>query len=123
MPIEHYGNWTGFAQVYLEDSYVLEIMETKDTLEFDMELVLREGHPAYTVPGAEEQYCYKRGKVVFRGVRDVSWHERKDVVSWDARGERDLGNIDVLCLDEGWFRLQGDWGRVRLHATEVGLEL
>jgi hypothetical protein len=123
MSIEHYGKWPELAQVYLEDSFVLEIKETADTLTFDAELVLREGHPAYRVPTKDKQYCYKRGRLIFSGARDVTWHQRKDVKSWDATGEHDMGNIDLLYRDNGWYNLQGDWGKVQLHAERVYVEL
>ena len=122
MLVEDYGRWPELEQFYLEDSFVLEIKETTDTLTFHMELVLREGHPAYRAPSRNQQYCYKRGKLIFSGVRDITWYERKDVKSWDAAGEHDMGNIDAFYRDDGWFKLQGDWGSVRLHADHVHVE-
>ncbi|WP_153520424.1 hypothetical protein [Pseudomonas aeruginosa] len=54
----NYYDETCFANIYLEDSYVLAIEESVSTLSFAMELVLLESHPLYVKPAAGEAYCY-----------------------------------------------------------------
>jgi len=119
MTAQPYWELSGLEQVYLEDSYVLSIEEDADTVRFRMEFVLREEHPAFEPPEPEARYCYRRGELTFVGARDIIWQERREVVSWDARGEHDLGNIDTLTLDGGWYMAEGDWGRIKLHADRV----
>jgi hypothetical protein len=122
MYVDDCSKWPELQQYYLEDSFVLDIKDVKDSLIFEMELVLREEHPAYRAPSQDAQYCYSRGRLVFSGAKDVTWTEKKYVNSWDATGEHDWGNIDVLRSDDGWFKLQGDWGAVQLHAQRVYVE-
>ena len=118
-----YWDWAGLGEVYLEDSFVLDIEESAGELRFRMEIVLREGHPAFKDPPALEQYCFAPGTLVFHGTKDILWSERNEVKSVDAAGESDLGNIDQLYLEEGRYHLKGDWGVVMLSAEAVELLL
>lgn len=123
MTAQPYWDLAGLDQLYLEDSYVLGIEEEAGTVRFQMEFVLREGHPAFQPPGPDQQYCYRRGELTFVGANDIVWQERREVVSWDARGEHDLGNIDALYLENGWYRAEGDWGSIKLHADRVEVNI
>lgn len=118
-----YSDWPVLREVYLENSYVLEITEGKGDLVFRMEFVLREGHPKYRVPQPDEQYCYERGELTFQGVSELRRLERNDVLSFDATGERDLGNIDQLYYEDGGYTASGDWGRVTFVAQNVVAEI
>jgi hypothetical protein len=118
-----YGNWSVLRELYLEDSYVLEIIEGTRDLTFRMEFVLREGHPRYRAPKPNEQYCYERGELTFQDVSELRWLERNDVLSFDATGERDLGNIDQLYREDGRYTASGDWGRVTFRARNVVAQL
>lgn len=118
-----YGNWPALSELYLEDSYVLEILESPSCLIFQMEFVLREGHPKYRAPKQDEQYCYERGKLIFQGIRALRWLERTEVLSFDAKGEHDLGNIDQLYQENGWYMASGDWGEVTFMAQNIEVEM
>lgn len=118
-----YWDWAGFGEVYLEDSFVLDIEESAGELRFRMEVVLREGHPAFKDPPPHEQYCFAPGTLAFRGAKDILWSERNEVKSVDASGESDLGNIDQLYLEKGRYHLSGDWGRLALYSEGVELVL
>ena len=56
---------------------------------------------------------------MFVGASDVEWQERREVRSWDAAGERDMGNVDALYRAGDWLMMQGDWGRVQLRARAI----
>lgn len=118
-----YWEWPALQEIYLEDSYVLDIREMPGEMTLRMEFVLRPGHPRYHAPRGDEQYCYERGKLTFRGARDIRWLERNEVRSFDATGEKDLGNIDVLHRENGRFQASGDWGRVSFIADDVAVDL
>lgn len=118
-----YWEWPALEHYYLEDSYVLSIRERACSLRLDMEFVLRETHPEYRVPDAEKQYCYRRGRLVFGNPREVRWLERRDVKSSDATGDSDLGNVDTLCIEDGKFKLSGDWGSLELVADALQAQL
>lgn len=119
---KQYWEYSALAQIYLEDSFVLGIDEGPGALTFEMEFVLREGHPLYAPPARDENYCYRHGALIFRGVTETVWRKRQPAISRDARGESDMGNIDTLWHDSDWFLLEGDWGSVRLRAADVHVE-
>lgn len=118
-----YSEWSALEHFYLEDSYVLEIVERPTELVFRMEFVLREGHSRYRAPAENYQYCYARGELMFRGTADIGWRERRDVTSFDATGEPDLGNMDLLYQEDGRFVASGDWGQVSFFAAEIVVTL
>jgi len=111
----HYSKLTGFDHLYLEDSYVLEILEEAAEVRFEMEFVLTEQHPDFQLPRAGEQYCYRRGTIWFPKVAEVAELLRQDVRSQDATGETDMGNIDSFEWCGGRYRLEGDWGRLDIR--------
>ena len=100
--------------LYLEDSYVLAIDDKPGRVVFKLDAVLTPEHPAYTSPPPDEQYCYRKGELVFDGVTAVDWLERSYRTSTDATGEEDLGNIDSLIVEGGAFHLEGDWGVAKI---------
>jgi len=102
------------ANVYLEDSYVLAIEEGVSTLSFTLDLVLLESHPLYEKPTADEQYCYRNARIHFCQTQHVHWHARSALVSTDADGKADLGNVDTFMKDGPTYHLTGDWGAVSI---------
>ncbi len=64
-----YWRLGGLEDVYLEDSWVLDIVARPGTVRFDMDFVLRESHGSYHAPTPGEQYCYKRGRLLFFDVK------------------------------------------------------
>lgn len=111
-----YFEWVGFKDLYLEDSFVLGIDEKEGEIKFKMEFVLREKHPLYNQPKQGEEYCYKKGSIIFEGVRSIEWLERNDTYFIDASGEEDYGNIDIFELKGSAYFLSGDWGRLKLES-------
>lgn len=47
------------AHVYLEDSWVLEMLPSTNGIAFRLEAVLTPDHPLYAAPGPGEQHCYR----------------------------------------------------------------
>ncbi len=112
------------ADVNLEDSYVLDIIQTGDTqFRFVLDLVLTETHPAYTPPAPDQQYCYHLGELVFHGVRHIHWLRHTLHAYHDASGAVDYGNIDRLYARNGTFFVEGDWGAVAITADRVQVQL
>lgn len=122
-PVIDYTALPGVAGVYLEDSYVLEISESRDRLVFDLDAVLTPEHAAYHPPRPGEQYCYAHARLVFPDVELVEWVTRSACCFTDATGEVDLGNIDTLTVDGNLFAVAGDWGIVRIQSTPPRIEL
>lgn len=103
----------GLRDVYLERSIVLGLDETPGIVRFRMEFALRETHPAYAAPVPGEQYCYRRGHLIFSGPRSVHWNEPAPEAIADPNGEVGYGNIDVLLeTARGTYLVEGDWGNV-----------
>ncbi|MGA9873883.1 MAG: hypothetical protein WBQ44_22430 [Rhodococcus sp. (in: high G+C Gram-positive bacteria)] len=114
-----YSQLKGLADVYLEDSYVLSILEAPGELAFALDAVLTPESPRYQPPKPDEQYCYALGRLVFAQVTASTWVYRSTQQYTDAAGDVDLGNIDFLSFDQGVYVAEGDWGRVEIHsATE-----
>ena len=99
------------SHVYLEDSFVLEIVDGPGVLAFRVEAVLTPGRPRYRPAPPGEQHCYADAWLTFSDVLEVRWIRRVDVVSYDATGESELGNIDYLRLADGRRPMAG-WRRL-----------
>ncbi|MCA1702135.1 MAG: hypothetical protein LC808_02240 [Actinobacteria bacterium] len=117
MADQDYSAVRDLAGIYLEDSYVLDIVEELPWFKFKIEAVLTPNHPHYRAPGPDEQYCYATGWLVFADISHVEW-ERKSLRKYiDAEGEEDMGNIDFLRhYSDHWYG-GGDWGEVRMFTT------
>lgn len=113
-----YTKFPDLADIYLEDSYVLEIVEDPEQLTFKLDAVLTPNNPSYQRPRPGEQYCYRTGRLVFPDAVCVAWLEQTGQRFTDAIGEHDLGNVDALTRDGKFFLVEGDWGRVRIQSSE-----
>ncbi|MFB1295706.1 hypothetical protein ACAG24_009340 [Mycobacterium sp. pW049] len=111
------------AGVYLEDSYVLEIIECRDRLVFNLDAVLTPEHPAYHSPLPGEHYCYTAASLVFPDVGHVEWVNRSACRFTDATGAMDLGNIDSLTVEGNLYAVEGDWGMVRIQSSPPRIDL
>lgn len=118
-----YSKLPGLAGVYLEDSYVLEIVETPRQIVFKLDAVLTPESPAYHPPRPDEHYCYAAADLVFVDIAAVDWIRRTERHFTDAAGEEDLGNIDILQPEGDSFVVEGDWGRVRIVGPQPIVEL
>ncbi|MBP1677380.1 MAG: hypothetical protein H6Q20_1939 [Bacteroidetes bacterium] len=120
--MENYFEWKHFNDIYLEDSYVLEIIESDTNLVFKMELVLLENNPLYTTPLPNEQYCYYLGKIEFRETDILMWIDKNKISpSIDLNNEIDYGNIDALYKEGDIYFIEGDFGKISLRCKELSL--
>ena len=110
--VRSYDELPGFEDVYLEDSWVLGVVESADGLRLDLDLVLREQHPKRTPPKPDEMHCYVSAAVVFASPRHVEWTKQPDRPAGDASGELDWGNIDSFEWDGSSHALEGGWDAV-----------
>lgn len=118
MARREYYELNEFENIYLEDSYVLGVLEKDDAIEFEVDMVLTEKHPLYEIRPGNEQYCYRKAKIIFSEVQDVEWNEKRMEKFTDATGEVDYGNIDELYFENGTYYLVGDWGRVKIKSKQ-----
>ena len=120
--MSRYYEWDKFKNIYLEDSFVLRIEESEKEISFTVEAVLTEEHPRYSPPREAEQYCYKRARIVFKGLKNIKWLERNSKPFTDADGNEDYGNIDSFELSSEGYHLLGDWGDVIICSEAPNLE-
>lgn len=116
----HYFEHEALNGIYLEDSYVLGISASRGLLTIEGEFVLTEEHPYFTADHPGESYCYRRGIMVFEGVTSLIWTEQLEAApSKDPDGSIDYGNIDSLTVEGNNYLLEGDLGKIDLHAGSV----
>ena len=108
--------------IYLEDSFVLAVKASPGSVEFDMDVVLRESHPDYIPPKADEQYCYRRASLRFVGITGISLRMESIQKSRDANGELDYGGIDSFETDDSGFLVRGDFGSVTIQGGTFSLD-
>jgi hypothetical protein len=117
--VNDYWHLPGFNDVYLEDSWVLNVLVDPALVRFTLNLVLRESHPLYNPPRVGEQYCCWRAELIFESATSVVWEQRGSPPAQDATGALDFGNIDSLQFDSNRYHLEGDWGTMRITSTSV----
>jgi hypothetical protein len=117
---KNYFELESFKGLYLEDSYVLNIIATPKLVEIEMDFVLTENHPLYSVPKKGEQYYYKRGKLLFINTKLIKWQNSTfQFESIDRNREVDLGNIDVFHQNANNYYLEGDWGNLSIECQDI----
>jgi hypothetical protein len=121
--VNSYVEIPDLKDVVLEESYVLEIAAGPGSLKLRGEFVLGEQHAAYYEPPADESDCFVPGVLRFDGVQSLVWEGQGAPAAADATDEIDYGHIDDLVWDGEVFELEGDWGRIRVVASSIGLEL
>jgi hypothetical protein len=110
--VRPYHELPGFENVYLEDSWVLGVIESPSELRLDLDMVLTEQHPRWTPPKPDEVYSHLPAALVFAKPRRVEWTRQAGRPATDASGEIDWGNIDSFVWDDSRYMLEGDWGGV-----------
>jgi hypothetical protein len=117
--VQNYTDFPDLTQVYLEDSFVLDITEDASSISFELEAVLTPQHPAYHAPQPGEQYCYADADLIIDGATKVHWIERTHHAYTDASGESDLGNIDSMLHTNDHYDIAGDWGQVHVYSRNA----
>jgi len=111
----------------LWESYVLGWEHKGDELFIYIEAVLLPEHQAYEKPTPELWACYKKARLLFKGVSSLEGYEELDIekAATDASGEKDFGHIE-----EFQFTVLGDYsfnieyaGLLKFKAKEVKIEL
>jgi hypothetical protein len=121
-PALNYDELPGLEDVYLEDSFVREIIERSDSTSFSLMAALAPEHPDYESPARREAHRYRMATLTFAGVRARTWHVRTMEPFTDADGGVDYGNIDRFTADcNGFYLLEGEWGRVEIRSRSPEL--
>jgi hypothetical protein len=123
MARKHYSDLPELNNIYLEDSFVLDVITTASSAIFKLEVVLTENHPSYKDPLASEHYCFRKAELVFEDAEEVFWKEKVMRPITDATTEIDYGNIDSFFIVDGVFCLQGDWGEIEIKTSKFSFSL
>ena len=103
---------------------MLDISASRGQLVITAEFVLTEEHASYAPARAGEQHCYRKGVLVFDGVRDLTWMgQLSSRPSRDLDGSVDYGNIDSLTVEGDHYTVEGDLGKIDLHAASIRVAL
>lgn len=118
-----YYELSGFKDLYLEDSFVLDIEVHPGVVTIDLDAVLLESHPRYEVPPPDEQYCYRRAQIRFNHVRRLHWLNSGLKPARDASGDIDYGGVDEFGLDGETYVVIGNFGHLDIDAGGCEVEL
>ncbi|WP_209783772.1 hypothetical protein [Paenarthrobacter nicotinovorans] len=98
----------------------MDINTSRGQLVITAEFVLTEEHTSYAPARPGEQYCYRKGVLVFEGVTDLTWTgQLSSRPSRDPDGSVDYGNIDSLTIEGDHYTVEGDLGIIDLHAASI----
>jgi len=119
----NYTDLPAFNGLFMEESYVLDIEVHPGMVTFTLDLVLTPEHPQYSGPQSGEQYCYRRGNLLFSGVENFTWTGQGAPPAIDATGEVDYGTVEFFIHNHAGYCLEGSWGRIQLTARDVEVNL
>lgn len=112
-----YSDLPGFQSLYLEDSFILDVLARPGSVVFEVELVLTGDHPDYRPPPPNEQHCYRRGRITFEGVTRLTWLSKNISPARGATGEIDYGGFDTFRVNGSTFVVAGEFGELNLEAS------
>lgn len=114
LTVEYQDAFADLAEIYLEDSWVLDVAVTEHGAVFRLDAVLTPNHPRYHPPSPGEQHCYLRATLTVASATRSLLQRSDAPAATDASGEVDFGNIDVSnSVDwdgERAWEMSGDWG-------------
>lgn len=113
--------------IYLEDSWVLDIVQSRNALVFMLDAVLTPDHPAYRAPKPGEQFCYRLAQLRIGGASAIVLRRSGLPPIVGPAGELDYGNIDYFRAVPGelppLWELSGEWGEAAVRDPQVRLRL
>lgn len=108
----------GFKNIYLEDSFLLDVKEDSNSISFFVEAALLNGHELYHNPLKGEAHCYKKCEIKFPEVKMVNWVKKFFEPVQGCDEEIDYGNIDNFTFSEAGYHISGEWGDVLIKSDE-----
>ena len=122
IPTPYHEDFDALENIYLEDSYVLNISKEKDSVVFEMEFVLTHKHSLYRPAKKNEKYCYRHGRLQFSECSMVRLQRSNCPPSTDANGDIDFGNVDSFVKTNEKVSLNGCWGVLEADCAKVSVE-
>ena len=104
-----------------QDSFVLDWTLSDAELLFYIEASIWPNSKHYSKPQTTEHTCYKTASIKFVNFESViGLKDKSDVIiSRDANGDIDFGNVDSLLKTRDGFSIVGDFGDVSVIGGEV----
>ncbi|PIR55489.1 hypothetical protein COU74_00950 [Candidatus Peregrinibacteria bacterium CG10_big_fil_rev_8_21_14_0_10_36_19] len=104
-----------FENIYLEDSWIVDIIVKPSKIEIYLEIVLTTGHINYKAPSKTDQYCYQKGIIMFDEIKEIYWDQSNIQKSTDSLNNIDYGNIDTFYIQNDFnFYLEGGLGVLKI---------
>jgi len=123
--VEYQDAFADLADIYLEDSWVLDVSDVEHGVAFRLDAVLTPDHPRYHPAEAGEQHCYLLATLTVTSAKRALLHRSDAPAATDASGERDFGNIDVFSAVD-WdghraWEVRGSWGELLTIEPSVSI--
>jgi hypothetical protein len=117
--IEHndYWEWEGFDGVLMEDSCITEI-RVGEKIVFVGSFQLTDAHPAYTAGKA-----FKGGQIEFDSVSEYVWTGQHVKPQKGKFKKKNLGGVDAMFFENGWYYTLGEWGELRFRAESKAIKI
>lgn len=119
----NYYEFAAFENVFLEDSFVLDLTITPLIFTIDLELVLTQNHSLYHKPLPNEAHCYRKARILFINVKSLIWTNKIQTPNKDITGETDFGNIESFILSDGIYKIDGEIGNIEVVGDAPKLEV
>lgn len=123
VPVADYTEIPQLKYFVLEESWVLAITATPAQLRIETELVFAKDYPDLRPPREGDLYYSELRSIIFREVTAIEWNSQGRIPATDATGETDWGAIDSFRFAGDEYRLEGDWGAMRVIAKVVDVVL
>ena len=107
--------------LWLQDSFVMAIIQDAGALRFDLVAHVREGAPAHRPVREGEWACYRRASVAVLGARRIDWRSLSLRPSVDADGSADLGAFHAWRTEGDAHDISGSFGHVIVEGGEISL--
>lgn len=121
--VDTYLSLPSLSVFVLEESWVLDVLIQPSAVTVDLDLCYARDHPELRAPRAGEYARFRRGRILFGGVTNVSWQAMGQQPATDASGEKDWGHIDSFVWAATSYKFEGDFGQISLQAATLGVEL
>lgn len=107
--------------VYLQDSWILSIDVTPESINILVDFVVVADGPHYTQPKPNEYYCYRRAVMSFSNWQHLYWYRGKSCPGSDVNNEIDYGGFDGFTTVNSHYLLRGDFGDMSFDSGKVSI--
>ena len=107
----------------LEESYVLDFELHPGSATFAMDFALAASHPEFVPAPPMDALTFRRGLLVFSGVRRCTWIAGDGRPTVDPDGTLDWDSFHSITWEGDNWRVVGDFGDIALDVTSLDVLL